>query len=366
MSVDDRLRRASAALDRGVQEVDVVQRLVQLKGHRRRQARTAAVVAVAVLLLVIGVVAVGLAIRQQPQEVVPVVQPVGAVAATITLPDSGGPLGVAYGHGSVWTMLAGPSDKAPGLVARIDPSNNRIIARVPVGKFPARAAAGAGAIWVTNHDDNTVSRINPDTNKVTATIRVGRGPFGIGSAGGAVWVANSATRTVSRIDPATNKVTTIQVGPFTSDFRGLAAGPNGIWVANTNNTISRIDPTTSRVVATLHIDNCCDSELAVGLGSVWLSNAKNGTVSRIDSATNTLVTTIKVGSTSPFGIGVGSGAVWVTASSDKTVWRIDPTTNQIVGKIQVTGENHSLATGAGAVWVQGLENNLVTRIDPNR
>jgi DNA-binding beta-propeller fold protein YncE len=90
-------------------------------------------------------------------------------------------------------------------------------------------------------------------------------------------------------------------------------------------TVSRIDPATGRVVATVAIPQCCDGELAIGLGSVW-----------------------------------------VTASSDKTVWRIDPTTNRVVGKIKVNGENHSLATGAGAVWVQGLESNLVTRIDPNR
>ena len=183
----------------------------------------------------------------------------------------------------------------------------------------------------------------------------------------AVWVANSKERTVSRIDPAINKVVaTIRVGVPSQDYRGLAAGPEGVFVLNGDNTVSRIDPATSRVVATIAAPNCCVGEAAIGLGGVWISNAQDGTVSRIDLATNKVAATIKVGAQSPFGIGIADGAVWVTSAPDSTVYRIDPVTNTVVARINVTGGNHALATGAGAVWVQGLDQERISRIDPGR
>jgi YVTN family beta-propeller protein len=249
----------------------------------------------------------------------------GKVVATIPLPV--GPLGVGFGDGAVWAPMGGPDDNSPGTVARIDPR----------------------------------------TNKVVATVKVGRGPFGIGVAGGAVWVANGKDRTISRIDPVTNKVVaTIRVGVPSQDYRGLAAGPEGVFVLNGDNTVSRIDPATSMVVATIAVPNCCVGEVAVGLGGVWISNAKDGTVSRIDLATNKVATTIKVSAQSPFGIGIADGAVWVTSAPDSTVYRIDPVTNTVVARINVTGGNHSLAAGAGAVWVQGLDQDRISRIDPSR
>ena len=326
MTIEDRLRDTTA-LDRSVQEVDVAQRLEQLMGRQRRQARTAMVVPAMVLLVAVGALAVGLVIARQPNEgtVGPTPRPLGKVVAIVPLPAL--PLGVGFGDGSVWAVMAGPDNNSPGTVARIDPRSNRVVATTTVGSFPVRAGSGAGGVWVTNNLDSTVSRIDPATNKVVDTIKVG---------------APSA------------------------DYRGLAAGPEGVFVLNGDNTVSRIDPATGKVVATIAVPNCCDGEIVLGLGEVWLSNGQDGTVSRIDLATNEVAATIRVGAQSPFGVGVVDGAVWVTSAADSTVFRIDPATNTVVAPINVTGGNHSLTAGAGAVWVQGLDKNVVTKIDPNR
>ena len=52
--------------------------------------------------------------------------------------------------------------------------------------------------------------------------------------------------------------------------------------------------------------------LAVGFGSVWVSNNGSGNVARIDPKTTKGVATIPT-QTRPDGIAVGDGAVWVTA-----------------------------------------------------
>ena len=43
-------------------------------------------------------------------------------------------------------------------------------------------------------------------------------------------------------------------------------------------TVSRIDPATGRVVATVAIPQCCDGELAIGLGSVWVTTSSDKAV----------------------------------------------------------------------------------------
>ena len=52
------------------------------------------------------------------------------------------------------------------------------------------------------------------------------------------------------------------------------------------------------------------SWIAVGSGSVWVSNTSDGTVSRIDPASGRVVATIPVGP-NPGAIVVGEGSVWV-------------------------------------------------------
>ena len=55
-------------------------------------------------------------------------------------------------------------------------------------------------------------------------------------------------------------------------------------------------------------------EVAVGEGSVWVTNYLDGTVSRIDPATNRVVATLEVGR-HPDHIAVGEGGIWVTVHS---------------------------------------------------
>ncbi len=66
----------------------------------------------------------------------------------------------------------------------------------------------------------------------------------------------------------------------------------------------------------------------------------------------------------PGGIAVGGGSVWVTNPSGGAVARIDPRSNGIVGSTRVGRDPVAIAFGDGAVWVANYEDGTVSRIDP--
>jgi peptide/nickel transport system substrate-binding protein len=175
---------------------------------------------------------------------------------------------VATGHGAVWVVNANE------MIARVDPSGERVVAEVPVGNSPSAIASGAGAVWVTDDSDNTLTRIDPESaNAVTATTAVGREPTGVAVGHGAVWVANTQDDTVARVDPENGGV--LQTIPVGRRPTGIAAGRGGVWVANSlSGTVSRIDPETDRVDVTVAVGSA-PQEVHVDRNGVWVSVQAN-------------------------------------------------------------------------------------------
>lgn len=194
-------------------------------------------------------------------------------AFPIHIADSEG--GIAVGAESVWLL----TDKK-GTLARIDPSNNKVVAEIYVAPGSFTVAYGENAVWVTGTDTSVLTRIDPRTNLIAATIPVGKNPRFLAVGEGAVWTLNQGDGSVSRVDPATNKVTaTIEVG-VPGPGGDIAAGEGSVWVSSFEFPISRIDPSSNQVVQ--QFKGPGGDALRVGLGSVWLSNGRQGTVWRID------------------------------------------------------------------------------------
>ena len=76
----------------------------------------------------------------------------------------------------------------------------------------------------------------------------------------------------------------------------------------------RLDPVTGKPQDIIPVGKGPWS-VAVGPGSVWVTNECGGTVSRIDPATNTVVETIETGY-APRWLSVGDGFVWVGVTHD--------------------------------------------------
>jgi YVTN family beta-propeller protein len=170
---------------------------------------------------------------------------------------------VTIGFGSIWV------GDGFSRIARVHPRTGEATA-VPVGNSPIAIAAGAGAVWVVDDEDDTLTRIDPAAeNAVLTSTPLGRGPSAVAVGEGAVWAANTQDDTVARIDPASGAVTqTVRVGRRPS---GIAVGDGAVWVANSlSGTVSRLDPSTGRVEATVDVGEA-PTGLTFARGLVWVS-----------------------------------------------------------------------------------------------
>ena len=118
---------------------------------------------------------------------------------------------VAYTNGiEPWGIVYDPqngyiyvTDRGSDSVSVIDPSTNKVIANILVGRFPLGIIYDPqnGYLYVANFGSNTVSVIDPSTNTVIANISVGLNPMGIAydPQNGYIYVTNSLSGTLSII-----------------------------------------------------------------------------------------------------------------------------------------------------------------------
>lgn len=247
-----------------------------------------------------------------------------------------GPLAIAVGESSVWVATG------EGRLARIEPGTGRVAGTPAEVPGAGGVAVGAGAVWVTRRDSASVVRVDPASGQVEgAPIQVGRQPTDVAVAAGAVWVANSGDGTVTRIDPAAARPEGAPIRIGRAQVLALAASDDGIWAAGTDSplaeriAVARIDPRTGEVASRGGpVPGGIPMRLAVGLGSVWVTDAGGSPataekpaapgVRRLDPGSARLVgSRLGVGA-GPSGIAVGAGAVWVTSSGEGTVTPIEP------------------------------------------
>jgi streptogramin lyase len=375
MNVEERLRALrEQALGREA-EPDAWPRL-QRRLRREPWRRAALVVGLALAVLVVSVVPGLLARRTQPQPVptvdTPLVPGRPAVAARIRLDRPFSDVDV--GFGATWVA-------SQGVLVRVDPQTNRVVATIPMPltSESASIAFGEGAVWVTSGQTNgMVYRIDPVANRVTAAIGVPGGAFGIVVAAGTVWVTQYLPEQdpgiVARIDARSHQLRSpVEVPNLPGAIR---YGLDAIWVTS-RFTVSRIDPHSGAVTQPLHR---VGDVRAVGGGSLWGSyanSAEDAGVQRVDPGTGRAVATIRI----PHGVlmAFGLGTLWVAQDAstitsgenqpDRTrpgrLYRIDPGNNRVLGRpVPLPGiAPTALAVGEGAVWVGELDGKTLTRFN---
>jgi YVTN family beta-propeller protein len=139
----------------------------------------------------------------------------------------------------------------------------------------------------------------------------------------------------------------------------LAVGAGSVWVTDFNaHTVSRVDGQEVRQVIAV---GGGPSAITVGNGAVWVADALDGTVARVDPGTDRVVQTIPVGDR-PSGIAYGEGTVWVANADDHTVVGIDAKTGQVTERVGLDASPTDVAVAAGAVWVTSESAGVVFRI----
>ena len=176
-------------------------------------------------------------------------------------------------------------------------------------------------------------------------------------------LSSASANSVAAIDARSNRLV-VEV-PVGNGPTSVAVGEGSVWVTNAlDRSVSRVDPRTNGVLQRIDVGGD-PSGIAVGAGAVWVANSLDGTVSRIDPHTNREVQTIPVGVT-PTALAVGGGAVWVTSSEERSVTRIDVVRGRVVDTIPTGALGRGIAVGGGSVWVTDGSSRSVGRIDARR
>jgi YVTN family beta-propeller protein len=238
----------------------------------------------------------------------------------------------------------------------------KLVAAGSISGSPTEAASGAGSVWVTSTDDQTVARIDPVTGEARETIQAGSGASGVAADDRAVWVTNSLAGNVTRISPQTNAaVDTIDVG---AGPVAVALGHASVWVADRDDqTLLRLDDRTGEVKKRIPVGPA-PRAVAVGRGVVWVADEVRGALYRVDPEQDSVVAVVNVG-TGPVSVAVGFGSVWVANNLDGTISRVDPGRDAVAETIPVGDGPRSLAVGRDGVWVSNEFDGTVRMIDPD-
>ena len=167
-----------------------------------------------------------------------------AVIPTGLTTVTGGELNVVAGAGSVWA----PSDDA-GVIARIDPATNTVIASIKVDPGTTYLAFGEGALWAVSSTARTVQKINPATGRVVGKAALGKQPAFLAAGEGGGWGQEQGDGTPARIDPRTGKGTgRTQVGADWP-YGGIDTGGGKVWLRTTaDQVVVVVDPKSMAVL----------------------------------------------------------------------------------------------------------------------
>jgi virginiamycin B lyase len=228
-------------------------------------------------------------------------------------------------HGSLWV-----ADCKDRTLNRIDIRTAKITAAIPTGignpKGELNVVAGAGSIWVSSDAKGLIARIDPASNAVIATVQVDPDSDYLSFGFGALWAASGTSQTLQKIDPTTNAVVKRTLLGRTPGF--LVAGEGAVWVQEQGDgTVAKVDPETGAVSGRVKVDETLKyGDIDAGGGKVWLRTTAGQSFVVIDPAT--LTVRARVGAAS------GSGAlrytptgVWTTAHDQHTLsWWQQPAT----------------------------------------
>jgi len=178
-----------------------------------------------------------------------------------------------------------------------------------------------------------------------------------------VWLLSPAGRAIS-IDRITNAISA-DVSIPVSEFGNIAVGDGSVWVTDfVHNTLIRIDPTARNILATIPVGDSPEG-IEVTDSAVYVANHRGGSVSKVDPATNKVVATFdftRQGPSGPKDIVVLAGDIWTTVPNSESLYRLDHSTGDIISKIIIPGDLSSPITDGTFIYVLNGVN--VVRVDP--
>jgi DNA-binding beta-propeller fold protein YncE len=268
------------------------------------------------------------------------------------------PQEVEFTRGSIWVLAGvnGPVEQIP--VVRIDPTSNKVIARIETsnGRLSGggwQMADDPTGLWIviptmSNPGDGDPTPVPKDIQTAYRGGRRIRADLNHESIAGGLALINPDTNKVLR------RVIFLDWTPTS-----LVSTPTGLWIVVGDRSGAVLTLMDTKTGVFHVIRRAREGMLRSGFGSVW--GSAEGGVHRLDPMIGKVLTAFNTGT--PRDLAIGPDAVWVT--TDKQVIRIDPATNRIVARINLVG-SWGIAADGRSVVVTLFRNHQLVRIDPAR
>jgi serine/threonine-protein kinase len=201
-----------------------------------------------------------------------------------------------------------------------------------------------------------------DDVSVSDPIAVASPPLRLAAGPDRLWITSATDGTLIAIDAETSEEEVKRrLGRGVS---GVAIGAGSVWVSNPRTgEVLRTD-SRGRVIARVALGGRPGAVVFAG-GRLWVADEAGAGVSAIDAATNRPVERGVAPRAAPLRLAAGAGAVWVSNATGGTVRRIDLLTALADAPIRVGRGPAGITTGGGLVWVANSRSGTVTRVDPS-
>jgi DNA-binding SARP family transcriptional activator/DNA-binding beta-propeller fold protein YncE len=225
---------------------------------------------------------------------------------------------------------------------------------------------------------SAVVRLDPATGRVLAAVRIPGRPGRLTSDGRILWVATDSC-SVLAVGPDATIQQVIPVGAWASD---IAVGLGKVWVVSgTAGELIEVDPGYRTVTDRAHIgrafgDACRHSygrpdpeawSVTVGGGSVWVTTGAR-TLLQIDPRSLRVVRRIDLGAPVR-AVSADGDAIWAATGAPPTVYRIEPD-GRVLDRIPLVSRPTiespfpvALRAAQRSVWTLNANTESVTRID---
>ena len=252
--------------------------------------------------------------------------------------------------------------KRDGMLLIVDPSNLKVIARIPVGNDPHEVIASTDGktAYASNYGGgayNMLAVVDLVAQKALPAVDLGalRGPHGLVFAGGKPWFTAEAAKAIGRYDPATKSVDWI-LGTGQNRTHMIYVSPDMKLIVTTNvnsGTVSIIEKAAGGGPGPggpmgVSGGDWNETVVRVGNGSegfdvspdgkeIWVANAADGTVSIIDAAGKQVMQTLAAGvsGANRLKFTLDGKLVFISSLRGSDVTVIDSATRKTIKKIAV-------------------------------
>ncbi len=255
----------------------------------------------------------------------------------------------------------------PAGMALMNASTWERVGFVPLSKVktPAEAIFADGRFWVLNLDPVSFVEIDPKSGRILTSIATPYDDAGYFAVDGDdLWVADYASPEVAKVSISRARV--VDRYPTSRDEGGsgnfgVAVGAGSVWVTQRDGgPVTRLDADTGKIQHVFD-EIVYPNGIAFGDGAVWVAGGV-GTLSRIDPATGAVTSAKLPGGVFGSYVVAGGGYGWTEDESKGVVYQADPAGN-LIGTHRTGDGARTLAFNDGMVWVGNQDAGTVTSID---